>query len=180
MRSQACLSFLPLLSLKQLNLDKNGISKVPYLHQKENSRFFLSPDVAKMGTRAEAGSRLRQWHKRRQRGGADGHKEPKEKGGQQEYFILQNSKDLDRTGEQLCFAFAPSGPSPSSCRNHRQVSWGGKIRPFHPLLGLSGAPHCASVGTATCGRIQTAYAQQHWSKLGLGIPWGKGGQDQPR
>ncbi|XP_014377496.2 X-ray radiation resistance-associated protein 1 [Alligator sinensis] len=101
-------SLANLRSLKQLNLDKNGISKVPYLHQKENSRFFLSPDVAKMGTRAEAGSRLWQWHKWRQRGGADGHKEPKEKGGQLEYFILQNSKDLDRT--EVIFTSASREP----------------------------------------------------------------------
>ncbi|XP_019369824.1 PREDICTED: X-ray radiation resistance-associated protein 1 [Gavialis gangeticus] len=101
-------SLANLRSLKQLNLDKNGISKVPYLHQKGNSRFSLSPDVAKMGTRAEAESRLRQWHKQRQRGGADGHKEPKEKGGQLEYFILQNSKDLDRT--EVIFTSASREP----------------------------------------------------------------------
>uniref|UniRef100_A0A7M4FK89 X-ray radiation resistance associated 1 n=1 Tax=Crocodylus porosus TaxID=8502 RepID=A0A7M4FK89_CROPO len=101
-------SLANLRSLKQLNLDKNGISKVPYLHQKGNSRFSLSPDVAKVGTRAEAGSRLRQWHKRRQRGGADGHKELKEKGGQLEYFILQNSKDLDRT--EVIFTSASREP----------------------------------------------------------------------
>uniref|UniRef100_A0A674I2N4 X-ray radiation resistance associated 1 n=1 Tax=Terrapene triunguis TaxID=2587831 RepID=A0A674I2N4_9SAUR len=36
-------SLANLRSLKQLNLDKNGIAEVPYLHQMENSQFSLHP-----------------------------------------------------------------------------------------------------------------------------------------
>uniref|UniRef100_A0A8C3SW41 Uncharacterized protein n=1 Tax=Chelydra serpentina TaxID=8475 RepID=A0A8C3SW41_CHESE len=87
---------LPLLiSLKQLNLDKNGIAEVPYLHQMENSQFSLHPPAAKIGTEAEPcsfPSRFRQTHEQPLQGQLVTEEE------QLEYLILQNSQDTDRTG----------------------------------------------------------------------------------
>uniref|UniRef100_A0A8C0GKX4 Uncharacterized protein n=1 Tax=Chelonoidis abingdonii TaxID=106734 RepID=A0A8C0GKX4_CHEAB len=60
-------SLANLRSLKQLNLDKNGIAEVPYLHQMENSQFSLHPQL--LVTEKE----------------------------QLEYLILQNNQDPDRT-----------------------------------------------------------------------------------
>ncbi|KAG6929011.1 X-ray radiation resistance associated 1 [Chelydra serpentina] len=87
-------SLANLRSLKQLNLDKNGIAEVPYLHQMENSQFSLHPPAAKIGTEAEPcsfPSRFRQTHEQPLQGQLVTEEE------QLEYLILQSSQDTDRT-----------------------------------------------------------------------------------
>ncbi|XP_067389297.1 X-ray radiation resistance-associated protein 1 [Emydura macquarii macquarii] len=93
-------SLANLRSLKQLNLDKNGISEVPYLHQMENSQFSLHPPSEKMGSKVESRScpsRFGQRHEPLLQAGAGLQGELVMEKEQLEYLILQNSKDPDRT-----------------------------------------------------------------------------------
>ncbi|XP_066475537.1 X-ray radiation resistance-associated protein 1 [Tiliqua scincoides] len=83
-------SLANLQSLKQLNLDKNGIKEVPYLHYGNNSHFSIHPLSAKSGIREGLRSRKsagKQFHQNRSPG-LD--KQP-------DYIILPNSKDRERT-----------------------------------------------------------------------------------
>ncbi|XP_034615009.1 X-ray radiation resistance-associated protein 1 isoform X2 [Trachemys scripta elegans] len=93
-------SLANLRSLKQLNLDKNGIAEVPYLHQMENSQFSLHPQSAKMGTKAEPcsfPSRFGQKHEQPLQAGAGLQGQLVTEKEQLEYLILQNHQDPDRT-----------------------------------------------------------------------------------
>ncbi|XP_065279387.1 X-ray radiation resistance-associated protein 1 [Emys orbicularis] len=93
-------SLANLRSLKQLNLDKNGIAEVPYLHQMENSQFSLHPQSAKMGTKAEScsfPSRFGQKHEQPLQAGAGLQGQLVMEKEQLEYLILQNHQDPDRT-----------------------------------------------------------------------------------
>ncbi|XP_053871871.1 X-ray radiation resistance-associated protein 1 isoform X4 [Malaclemys terrapin pileata] len=93
-------SLANLRSLKQLNLDKNGIAEVPYLHQMENSQFSLHPQLAKMGTKAEPcsfPSRFGQKHEQPLQAGAGLQGQLVTEKEQLEYLILQNHQDPDRT-----------------------------------------------------------------------------------
>nr|XP_008174447.1 X-ray radiation resistance-associated protein 1 isoform X3 [Chrysemys picta bellii] len=93
-------SLANLRSLKQLNLDKNGIAEVPYLHQMENSQFSLHPQSAKMGTKAEPcsfSSRFGQKHEQPLQAGAGLQGQLVTEKEQLEYLILQNHQDPDRT-----------------------------------------------------------------------------------
>ncbi|EMP27771.1 X-ray radiation resistance-associated protein 1 [Chelonia mydas] len=93
-------SLANLRSLKQLNLDKNGIAEVPYLHQMENSQFSLHPPAAKMGTKAESYSfppRFGQKHEQPLQAGAGLQGQLVTEKEQLEYLILQNNQDPDRT-----------------------------------------------------------------------------------
>ncbi|CAM4378086.1 unnamed protein product [Lepidochelys kempii] len=93
-------SLANLRSLKQLNLDKNGIAEVPYLHQMENSQFSLHPPSAKMGTKAESYSfppRFGKKHEQLLQAGAGLQGQLVTEKEQLEYLILQNNQDPDRT-----------------------------------------------------------------------------------
>ncbi|KFV81771.1 X-ray radiation resistance-associated protein 1, partial [Struthio camelus australis] len=93
-----------LCSLRELNLDKNEISAVPYLHQAESTHFFLHPALDDNSFRAEwykSLSSLRQEAQPPQRKGTDGPAELEAKKEQLEYVVLQNTRHPDRTGEQL-------------------------------------------------------------------------------
>uniref|UniRef100_K7FLE0 X-ray radiation resistance associated 1 n=1 Tax=Pelodiscus sinensis TaxID=13735 RepID=K7FLE0_PELSI len=86
-------SLANLRSLKQLNLDKNGISEVPYLHQMENSRFSLHPRSAKMDP-----SRLGQKHEQLLQGAAGLQRKLVMEEEPLEHMVLQNTPDPDGTG----------------------------------------------------------------------------------
>uniref|UniRef100_A0A8C8SKG3 X-ray radiation resistance associated 1 n=1 Tax=Pelusios castaneus TaxID=367368 RepID=A0A8C8SKG3_9SAUR len=101
-------SLANLRSLKQLNLDRNGISEVPYLHQMENSQFSLHPPSAKMSTKAKSRScpsRVGQKEELQLQAGAGLQGELVMEKEQLEYLILRNSKDPDRTGNCSCLSF---------------------------------------------------------------------------
>nr|XP_014431179.1 X-ray radiation resistance-associated protein 1 [Pelodiscus sinensis] len=87
-------SLANLRSLKQLNLDKNGISEVPYLHQMENSRFSLHPRSAKMDP-----SRLGQKHEQLLQGAAGLQRKLVMEEEPLEHMVLQNTPDPDGTEE---------------------------------------------------------------------------------
>ncbi|NXH71930.1 XRRA1 protein, partial [Hydrobates tethys] len=92
-----------LCSLRELNLDRNGISAVPYLHQAESRQFFLHPTLDGDSFRAEwykSLSSLRQQPQPLQQEGMKVPAELEAKEGQHEYVVLQNNRDPDRTGEQ--------------------------------------------------------------------------------
>ncbi|KAJ7320626.1 hypothetical protein JRQ81_020137 [Phrynocephalus forsythii] len=76
-------SLANLRSLKQLNLDRNGIKEVPYLHHSNRSRFSIHPLSAKSGIKE--GVRSRKTARKRLR-----QEKP-------EYIILHSTKDPDRT-----------------------------------------------------------------------------------
>ncbi|XP_068786926.1 X-ray radiation resistance-associated protein 1 isoform X2 [Struthio camelus] len=89
-----------LCSLRELNLDKNEISAVPYLHQAESTHFFLHPALDDNSFRAEwykSLSSLRQEAQPPQRKGTDGPAELEAKKEQLEYVVLQNTRHPDRT-----------------------------------------------------------------------------------
>ncbi|XP_074832784.1 X-ray radiation resistance-associated protein 1 isoform X2 [Carettochelys insculpta] len=93
-------SLANLCSLKQLNLDKNGISEVPYLHQTENSQFSLHPPRAKRGTKVESCSSpagLQQKHEQRLQAGAGLQGKLVMEKEELDYLILQSNLDPDRT-----------------------------------------------------------------------------------
>lgn len=81
-----------LCSLKQLNLDQNGIKEVPYLHYGSNSHFSIHPLSAKSGIREGLRSRKSAGKRLRQNPSAGLDEQP-------DYIILPNNKDPDRSGE---------------------------------------------------------------------------------
>lgn len=90
-------------SLRELNLDRNGISAVPYLHQAESRQFFLHPVLDGDSFRAECYKSLSSLWQQPQSPQQDDMKVPaelEEKKGQLEYVVLQNNRDPGRTGEQ--------------------------------------------------------------------------------
>ncbi|NXS43581.1 XRRA1 protein, partial [Balaeniceps rex] len=92
-----------LCSLRELNLDRNGILAVPYLHQAENRQFFLHPALDGDSFRAEWYKSLSSlWQQPRlpQQENVEVPAELEAKDGQLEYVVLQNDGDPDRTGEQ--------------------------------------------------------------------------------
>ncbi|NXE85097.1 XRRA1 protein, partial [Cochlearius cochlearius] len=122
-----------LCSLRELNLDRNGISAVPYLYQAESRQFFLHPALDGDSFRAEWYKSLSSlWQQPRlpQQEEMEVPAELEAKKGQLEYVVLQNNRDPDRTGEQrpplpACTETAGEGePSasktllaPSMCRD---------------------------------------------------------------
>ncbi|NWH50010.1 XRRA1 protein, partial [Fregata magnificens] len=89
-----------LCSLRELNLDRNGISAVPYLHQAESRQFFLHPTLDSDSFRAEWYKSLSSlWQQRRlpQQEDMEVPAELEMKKGQLEYVVLQNNRDPDRT-----------------------------------------------------------------------------------
>ncbi|NXI61065.1 XRRA1 protein, partial [Anseranas semipalmata] len=114
-----------LCSLRELNLDRNGISAVPYLHQAESMQFSLHPALDDGSFRAEwyqSLSSLWQQPWPPQHEGTEVPAEPESKKGQLEYVVLQNNGDPDRTevvfdsGSQGCPVLGVSregGPSAS-------------------------------------------------------------------
>ncbi|KAF1629063.1 UNVERIFIED_CONTAM: X-ray radiation resistance-associated protein 1, partial [Eudyptes robustus] len=92
-----------LCSLRELNLDRNGISAVPYLRQAENRQFFLHPALDGDSFRAEWYKSLSSlWQQPRlpQQENMEVPAELEAKKGQLERVLLQNDRDPDRTGEQ--------------------------------------------------------------------------------
>ncbi|KFW70600.1 X-ray radiation resistance-associated protein 1, partial [Pygoscelis adeliae] len=92
-----------LCSLRELNLDRNGISAVPYLRQAENRQFFLHPALDGDSFRAEWYKSLSSlWQQPRlpQQENMEVPAELEAKKGQLEYVLSQNDRDPDRMGEQ--------------------------------------------------------------------------------
>ncbi|KAM9300311.1 X-ray radiation resistance-associated protein 1 [Morus bassanus] len=89
-----------LCSLKELNLDRNRISAIPYLHQAESRQFFLHPTLDGDSFRAEWYKSLRSlWQRPRlpQQEDTEVPAELEAKKGQLEYVMLQNDGDPERT-----------------------------------------------------------------------------------
>uniref|UniRef100_A0A8D0BGZ4 X-ray radiation resistance-associated protein 1 n=1 Tax=Salvator merianae TaxID=96440 RepID=A0A8D0BGZ4_SALMN len=110
-------SLASLRSLKQLNLDQNGIKEVPYLHHVQDARFSIHPLSAKSGIREGLRSR-KSAGKHLRKDSSPGF------GGQAEYIVFQSSKDPDRT-EVLFPSWSPDPPAEdnsSSPRNASKVS----------------------------------------------------------
>ncbi|KAL8191331.1 UNVERIFIED_CONTAM: hypothetical protein K2H54_072236 [Gekko kuhli] len=84
-------SLANLRSLKQLNLDRNGLREVPYLHHVENSRFSIHPLSANSGIREGLRTR-RSAEIQRKREALSGLRELSD------YVVLQSSLDLDSSG----------------------------------------------------------------------------------
>ncbi|NXK50280.1 XRRA1 protein, partial [Chauna torquata] len=100
-----------LCSLRELNLDRNRISAVPYLHQAESTQFSLHPALDGGSFRAEwyqSLSSLRQQLRLPQQQGMEVPAELETKKGQLENVMLQNSGDPNRrevvfnSGSQGC------------------------------------------------------------------------------
>ncbi|KFW90824.1 hypothetical protein N336_05829, partial [Phalacrocorax carbo] len=101
--SSVFVSLSQLCSLRQLNLDRNKISAVPYLHQAESRQFFLHPTLDGHSFRAEWYKFLSSLWQRPQLPQQEDTEVPAEleaKKGQLEYVVLQNDRDPDKTGEQ--------------------------------------------------------------------------------
>nr|XP_060623143.1 X-ray radiation resistance-associated protein 1 [Anolis sagrei ordinatus] len=96
-------SLANLQNLKQLNLDRNGIREVPYLHQVENARFSIHPLSAKSGIREGLRSRKKAGKQLQQ-------DKPSKRSGTPDYIVLQNSKDPDRT-EVFFPSWTPEPPT---------------------------------------------------------------------
>ncbi|XP_070605514.1 X-ray radiation resistance-associated protein 1 isoform X2 [Erythrolamprus reginae] len=88
--SSVFLSLANLRRLKQLNLDKNGIKEVPYLHYLGHDHFSIHPLSAKSGIRAGLRCRKKTPHKRPQ------DRSPRQNQ-KYSYIITQNSQDPDKT-----------------------------------------------------------------------------------
>ncbi|NXN27146.1 XRRA1 protein, partial [Nycticryphes semicollaris] len=92
-----------LCSLRELNLDKNRISAVPYLHQAESRQFFLHPALDGDSFRAEWYKSLSSLWQQSQPPKQEDTKVPaelEEKKGQLGHVVLQNNRDPGRMGEQ--------------------------------------------------------------------------------
>ncbi|NXQ91344.1 XRRA1 protein, partial [Nyctibius grandis] len=90
-----------LCSLRELNLDGNRISAVPYLHQAESRQFSLHPALHDDSFRAEwykSLSSLQQQPRPPQQEDMEMPAELEAKEGQLEHVMLQNDRDPDRTG----------------------------------------------------------------------------------
>ncbi|XP_074006399.1 X-ray radiation resistance-associated protein 1 [Numenius arquata] len=130
----ASLSYLR--SLRELNLDKNRISAVPYLHQAESRQFFLHPALDGDSFRAEWYKTLSSLWQQSQPPKQEDTKVPaelEEKKGQLGHVMLQNNREPGRTevifnsGSQEHPALVvpregdPSDsktlPAPSTCRD---------------------------------------------------------------
>ncbi|KAM9263429.1 LOW QUALITY PROTEIN: X-ray radiation resistance-associated protein 1 [Cariama cristata] len=84
-----------LRSLRELNLDRNGISAVPYLHQAESRQFFLHPTLDGDSFRAEWSKSLSSlWQQSRppRQEGTEVPAELEAKTGQLGYVVLQGSR----------------------------------------------------------------------------------------
>ncbi|XP_075000142.1 X-ray radiation resistance-associated protein 1 [Calonectris borealis] len=89
-----------LCSLRELNLDRNRISAVPYLHQAESRQFFLHPALVGDSFRAKWYKSLSSlWQQPRpwQQEGMEVPAELEAKKGQHECVVLQSDRDPDRT-----------------------------------------------------------------------------------
>ncbi|NXJ56077.1 XRRA1 protein, partial [Spizaetus tyrannus] len=89
-----------LCSLRELNLDRNRILAVPYLHQAESRQFFLHPALDGDSFRAEWYKSLSSlWQQPRlpQQEDTEVPAELEAKKVQLEYVVLQNNRDPDRT-----------------------------------------------------------------------------------
>ncbi|KAM6099591.1 X-ray radiation resistance-associated protein 1 [Theristicus caerulescens] len=89
-----------LCSLRELNLDRNGISAVPYLHQAESRQLSLHPALDGGSFRAEWYKSLSSLWQRPRLPQQEDTKVPAEleaKKGQLEYVVLQNERDPGRT-----------------------------------------------------------------------------------
>ncbi|KAM6419695.1 X-ray radiation resistance-associated protein 1 [Pluvialis apricaria] len=137
-----------LCSLRELNLDRNGISAVPYLHQAESQQFFLHPVLDGDSFRAEwykSLSSLWQQPWPPQQEDTEVPAELEEKKGQLEYVVLQNNRDPGRTevilnsGSQeclvpLCLGSGGWYPATGCVSCHRSLWSGGSAHPLPPLF----------------------------------------------
>ncbi|NWX81378.1 XRRA1 protein, partial [Alca torda] len=99
--SSVFVSLSHLCSLRELNLDRNRISAVPYLHQAESRQFFLHPALYGDSFRAEWYKSLSSlWQQSRLTKQEDTEVPAglEEKKGQLGYVVLQNNRDPGRTG----------------------------------------------------------------------------------
>ncbi|XP_035199638.1 X-ray radiation resistance-associated protein 1 isoform X2 [Oxyura jamaicensis] len=87
-----------LCSLRELNLDRNGISAVPYLHQAESRQFSLHPALDDGTFRAEWYQSLSSLRQQPQHEGTEVPEELEAKKGQLEDFVLRNNGDPARRG----------------------------------------------------------------------------------
>ncbi|KAM9203424.1 X-ray radiation resistance-associated protein 1 [Mergus octosetaceus] len=85
-----------LCSLRELNLDRNGISVVPYLHQAESRHFFLHPALDDGTFRAEWYQSLSSLRQQPQHQATEVPEELEGKKGQLEYSVSQNNGDPAR------------------------------------------------------------------------------------
>ncbi|XP_059680816.1 X-ray radiation resistance-associated protein 1 [Gavia stellata] len=102
-----------LCSLRELNLDRNGISAVPYLHQAESRQFFLHPALDGDSFRADWYQSLSSlWQQPRplQQENTEVPAELEAKKGQLEYVVLQSDRDPDRT--ELLWSSPSAHPLP--------------------------------------------------------------------
>ncbi|XP_026549097.1 X-ray radiation resistance-associated protein 1-like [Notechis scutatus] len=89
--STVFLSLANLRRLKQLNLDKNGIKEVPYLHYLGQDHFSIHPLSAKSG--------IREGLRCRKKSPQKSHQDRSPRLNQQySYIITQNTQDPDKTG----------------------------------------------------------------------------------
>lgn len=96
-----CACAFPLsFSLRELNLDRNGISAVPYLRQAESRHFFLHPALDDGTFRAEWYRSLSSLRQQPQHQGTEVPEELEGKKRQLEYFVSRNNGDPARRGEQ--------------------------------------------------------------------------------
>ncbi|XP_040427213.1 X-ray radiation resistance-associated protein 1 [Cygnus olor] len=82
-----------LCSLRELNLDRNRISAVPYLHQAESRQFSLHPALDDGTFRVEWYQSLSSLRQQPQHEGTEVPEELEAKKGQLEYSVLQNNGD---------------------------------------------------------------------------------------
>ncbi|KAI6079225.1 X-ray radiation resistance-associated protein 1 [Aix galericulata] len=114
------LSLSNLCSLRELNLDRNGISAVPYLHQAESRHFFLHPALDEGTFRAEWYQSLSSLQQQPQHQGTEVPEELEGKKGQLEYSVSRNNGDPARrevlldSGFQGCPGVSRDGGPPAS------------------------------------------------------------------
>ncbi|XP_033001716.1 X-ray radiation resistance-associated protein 1 [Lacerta agilis] len=125
--SNVFVSLANLRSLKQLNLDRNGIREVPYLHHLDSGRFSIHPLSAKSGIREGLRSRKSAGKQIRQDNSSAG-------GGQPEYIVVQNSKDPDRT-EVIFPSWSPDLPTQDSSPSP-QIASKASCASFNPEFTL--------------------------------------------
>ncbi|NXA38096.1 XRRA1 protein, partial [Eudromia elegans] len=98
-------SLARLCSLRELNLDRNKISAVPYLRQAESTRFFLHPALDGGGFRAE-------WYKSLSGLGQQRCWDAEGPAEQPESVVSRGARDAEHTGEQPA-ALREEYPAPS-------------------------------------------------------------------
>ncbi|XP_048348923.1 X-ray radiation resistance-associated protein 1 [Sphaerodactylus townsendi] len=114
-------SLANLRSLKQLNLDQNGIKEVPYLHQGANARFSIHPLSAKSGIREGLRSRKSAEIQRTQDAFSG-------IGEQADYVAMQNTTDPERTAEVVLQTRSPSPSTPVRFWNQGQNNVPHKVK----------------------------------------------------